>query len=51
MTTKAELACVYSALVLIDDDVAITVSKNKKTSIFFVCELESIELTIGYRFE
>ena len=26
MTTKAELACVYSALILADDDVAVTVS-------------------------
>lgn len=26
MSTKAELACVYSALLLIDDDVAVTVS-------------------------
>lgn len=26
MSTKAELACVYSALILIDDDVAVTVS-------------------------
>ncbi|WP_369011419.1 60S acidic ribosomal protein P1, partial [Pseudophaeobacter profundi] len=27
MSTKAELACVYSALVLIDDDVAVTGEK------------------------
>lgn len=26
MTTKAELACVYSALILVDDDIAVTVS-------------------------
>lgn len=26
MTTNAELACVYSALILADDDVAVTVS-------------------------
>lgn len=26
MSTKAELACVYSALLLVDDDVAVTVS-------------------------
>lgn len=26
MTSKAELACVYAALVLVDDDVAVTVS-------------------------
>ncbi|XP_031830721.1 ribosomal protein LP1 [Nomia melanderi] len=27
MTTKAELACVYSALILVDDDVAVTGEK------------------------
>lgn len=26
MSTKAELACVYAALVLVDDDIAVTVS-------------------------
>lgn len=26
--SKAELACVYAALVLVDDDVAVTVSKS-----------------------
>lgn len=26
MTSKAELACVYAALILVDDDVAVTVS-------------------------
>lgn len=26
MSNKAELACVYSALILVDDDVAVTVS-------------------------
>lgn len=26
MSTKAELACVYAALVLVDDDVTVTVS-------------------------
>lgn len=25
MTTKTELACVYSALILVDDDIAVTV--------------------------
>lgn len=29
MTSNAELACVYSALILVDDDVAVTVSKNE----------------------
>lgn len=28
MSTKAELACVYAALVLVDDDIAVTVSTN-----------------------
>ncbi|XP_055386397.1 60S acidic ribosomal protein P1 [Condylostylus longicornis] len=27
MTTKAELACVYSALILVDDDIAVTGEK------------------------
>lgn len=27
MTTKTELACVYSALILVDDDIAVTVRK------------------------
>lgn len=26
MSTKAELACVYASLILVDDDVAVTVS-------------------------
>lgn len=30
MSTTAELACVYSALILVDDDVAVTVSNPKK---------------------
>lgn len=34
MSTKAELACVYSALILVDDDVAITVSKKIEKNIF-----------------
>lgn len=28
MTSNAELACVYSALILADDDIAVTVSKK-----------------------
>lgn len=28
MSTKAELACVYASLILVDDDVAVTVSPN-----------------------
>lgn len=28
MSTKAELACVYAALILVDDDIAVTVSIN-----------------------
>lgn len=37
MSTKAELACVYASLILVDDDIAVTVSihhrsKSKKHS-------------------
>lgn len=31
MSTKAELACVYASLILVDDDVAVTVSRKSKT--------------------
>lgn len=46
MTTKAELACVYSALILVDDDIAVTVSK------FHVCcyAFRTIRLVYLYRY-
>lgn len=46
MSTKAELACVYSALILVDDDVAITVSKFIKFFIFFHKKTEHSNRTL-----
>lgn len=34
MSTKAELACVYASLILVDDDVAVTVSTNTGVSVY-----------------
>lgn len=39
MTTEAELACVYSALILADDDVAVTVSFGNITCPVYVLHL------------
>lgn len=56
MTTKAELACVYSALILVDDDVAVTVSISRvyfmynvlyRNVSFFVIISFNVEYIIG----
>lgn len=39
MSSKEELACVYAALVLMDDDVAITVSAERNVEFHKVLEL------------
>lgn len=45
MSTKAELACVYSALLLVDDDVAVTVSNN--IIIFIVLKFHRVRVPLA----
>lgn len=47
MSTRAELACVYSALILADDDVAVTVSD--KLFLSWVCS-NSSNWSINYKY-
>ena len=47
MTTKAELACVYSALLLVDDDVAVTVSISSLLESF---DFEILLFSVQYSF-
>lgn len=44
MSTKAELACVYASLILVDDDVAVTVCKLIWCDIFYQILIELIIL-------
>lgn len=46
MSTKAELACVYSALLLVDDDVAVTVSMIYG-NIFIVLRFNRVRVPLG----
>lgn len=53
MTTKAELACVYASLILVDDDVAVTVSETKyqKSKLIFIIIIYSSRcvLIVGWK--
>lgn len=52
MSTKAELACVYASLILVDDDVAVTVSsankQNKNVTTKQMVLEESLNISIIY---
>ena len=52
MSTKAELACVYASLILVDDDVAVTVSstnkQNKNVATKQMVLEESLNISIIY---